>query len=1216
MQHAGLKKIALINSYQRKKLFTEYEVDKPVQITSGNGGGKTSLLKLIPFFYGATGVQILGRSNVTRSFVDWYLPFSNSYLIYEFVTARGQLAHVICFRNLSTKTGIVYQFVKGPFDQSIFINADGEAVSSKDLATSLDLAGAEYERRITSVQEYRGIIQNIHSSSLNSKYHAYSLCSGNRDIKHIEKLTSALIQKDFKIADTKALFLDILEQGDENLDFGVDSDRVKQWCNDYLGLKAFADKKGAFESAIANNHRIRTIIERLHATYASIAAVRVVSAVDLPKLKNEKNVHQQKMDNEIDELLADKRVKASDAEILAESIKRIESEIAFDEERLDEYLDRGIPDYAKRIEQIPELERKLAAQKTQYSELEKVVTDVKGRFEVSKQKLERDFVEYKAKSVSEKLKCKERFVETKEKVSSSYAEKIGAITQRLELAKQTYLDEIGSYKQEIALYNHRLSADEQPADLLVQREALSSKLDSKFTEITECQGAIMVAQTEISTLRHHRSLRLSELEKVTREIKCVKTELETVAQRLDPKSGTLYAYLESVDEGWQSTKLGRVLSDDLLMDTQLNPSLGESTNTLFGLSIDTSHLPNNMSSNASDVERHATLLDTLDELTDKEAELGSALLKNQAQYKQAEINVAGLKSNLTTLQADSDLLKQSIQDKNIEIERFKQALTEELQLSLSVSHEASKLCESRFVELSSKLDNEIELLNRDRLSEMSANETKLEMELDAIEQSLRESEERFNKTLARLEMELEQRLSDKGVNRDLYNRYLSEIEELGALISKLKSVVSEVQAYQAWLAAYEKADPRRKEQRQQKLSEHNQLVAQLQKIDGSIKQIRADGKLALNRLTQKIKDLESVRARCDTAIVTLEDLDIDGSLDGAADSVPEEDIKTVLSEIEVRVPELRSLLKARKQDIQQMEKITLSLGNGELYNFWQETTRDAAGESGYCTDSQRMEVLEKILNDILPQVTQITIESAVNTGRMLVDFKDRLLSFDKTMKQLGRSVSQHVREINTFDVVDSIDISVESTLSKLQGWQDILNFSEIYEEWDRSGALSLPSMEFYKALNLLSYHISSERVKTTTELFDIKFDVVENGNRKVARTDNDINNLASNGTNLIIQTLLYLTLLTRQIGANRIEVTYPIDEIGTLSAENQSKIISMLSANNFKVIAALPDCNSQTAHLFSNLYHINPDKNITNKPRMSRLAMAKSQAQLSAEGQA
>ena len=73
----GLKRIVLINSYIKSENNTnnvfEFDFNTHSQVNGANGSGKTSLLKLIPFFYGSDPGKITSLSNVKKSFSGYYL---------------------------------------------------------------------------------------------------------------------------------------------------------------------------------------------------------------------------------------------------------------------------------------------------------------------------------------------------------------------------------------------------------------------------------------------------------------------------------------------------------------------------------------------------------------------------------------------------------------------------------------------------------------------------------------------------------------------------------------------------------------------------------------------------------------------------------------------------------------------------------------------------------------------------------------------------------------------------------------------------------------------------------------------------------------------------------------------------------------------------------------------------------------------------------------
>ncbi len=1210
MMRAGLRKVIAINSYQKKKMFSEYDFDSPTQLTGDNGAGKTSLLRLIPFFYGATGTQIVRKSNVNKPFAEWYLPHSNSYLVFEYITARGQVAHVICFRNLNTKGGIVYLFVKGVFEQSVLIKQDHEekpyAIACTKLAAELTTRGLDYESRITSVKEYREIIQNINAVNRNNKFHSYSLCSGRNDVRHIEKITAALIQGEFNMVDTKALFLDILEQSDSTLEFGVDAKKIEQWCDDYNGLTSFLGKKDAFTEAIANNKQIAYLTSRLANALLVIRGESDKLTESLSKVHRELADYIETSDKKLEDVNVLKLDQENSRNLLQNAIRSLDSEIEAHYQKLLNYEENGYPELSVKLKQLPDIEDKLAHQRKSYAELEIKVTDAKDKRDRDLQNLDSKFNAEKSKLTEQKLKAQQEANDRKTQVNDTFQQQLNELNKSHNNFTKNTGTVLIERKADLATQEQRLKHPDIDALLIEQREHLESEKDKLQDQANELNQAVNSANKDEGHLHKERETLLSNLEASCRKKRNAEEKLKLVNARLDPESGTLFSFLETHKVGWQSSPLGRVLTDGLLMDTSLAPSITEDSGSLFDLSIDTSNLPDCTVTNQADVEEQASLMDLIDKLEDGEVELNKQIKKIDATIKDSNIKLAQLRSELRNTEHNLAQTKSNLENKKIEIARTKETLVEQVRSSIKSIKQNIALIETeisvgeqRFEEAESKLKN-------DRLTQIATIETALEISTDAINNMLHKNHQKLGENKERIKMEYEQRLSEQGISREIYLRYKEDIELLENEVKNLKAKTQDIKEYETWLSIYNIDDPKRRKSRNDKQNELESVNQNIRSFETKLKELRSEIHRTKQQFKESINTLEARKKRADSAVYRLsnyeafeiqEEMDESFSYSG--------DLNSILSEVESKLPELEMLTKQRKKDIQQMETITLGLGDGELYRFWNETSRNTISEDIVASDSKRIDILENIMNDIIPQVTSITIDSAVNMGRMLVDFKDRLLGFDRDIKKLGRNVSEQVKANNTFSVVGSIDINVESSLSKLQGWQDIINFSDIYEEWDRTGAAELPTKEFYNALDTLTYHISADKVKKPTELFDIKFEVIENNQRKTAKTDKDMRDLASNGTNLLIQSMLYLALLTQQRGASQLSITYPTDEIGKLTAENQAKLLKMMDAHYFNVVAAQPDGNNRTANLFKNLYHLTPDKNIFNRPKVSKLALAK-----------
>ncbi len=1208
--YAGLTKVIAINSYQKNKMFSEYYFDSPTQITGGNGEGKTSLLRLIPFFYGATGTQIVRKSNVNKPFVEWYLPHSNSYIVFEYITARGQVAHVICYRNLSTKGGIVYLFVKGQFEQSVIIKQDSEekpyAIACTKLAAELAVNGLDYESRITSVKEYREIIQNINAGTLNNQFLSYSLCSGRHDVRHIEKITAALIQGEFNMADTKALFLDILEQGNSTLEFGVDANRIEQWCDDYSGLTAFLDKKDAFIEAIANNQQIAYLTTQL----ANALTIIREASENLDESRKKADLmradfleNSDRKIGEINEKKLDKEVRQN---ALQRSITSIESEIDVHHSKLITYENNGYPELSVKLKQLPEMEDKVTHQRQSYADLEIKFNDAKAKHEKDKQSLVSKFNKEKSDLIEQKLDAEKEFKVKKDKIDAVYQPQLKELTESHTSFTTDKSSTLMKRKADLATQKQRLKNPDIDELLIEQREQLELEKDRLQEEVDTLKHTTLVIEKEGGNLQTKREKLLESLEDTRRNKRDAEARFKVVSNRLDPDSGTLFSFLEANRQGWQSSPLGRILTDELLMDTTLTPSMTEDSGSMYDLYIDTSNLVDCSVTNKADLEEQANLMDLIDELDDAEIDFNKKISKNNSAVKQSGLELSRLRNELRNAEGDLAQTKVNLNNKKIEIARAKEGLIEKINISIKSIEKAISQIE-REVSLALERFKEAKLeLNNDRLTQIGNIESSLALTIGAIDELLAKSTLTLGENKQRIKTEYEQRLSEQGISGEIYQRYKEEIEFLDNEINNLKVKFHKIKEYETWIAIYEVDDPKRRDDRNTKVNELETVHQEIKSLETKLKELRVEANRTKKEFDEKLSILKNHKQRADSAIsrltnyvmfegeeVSQEALDYNG------------DLNSLLSDVESKLPELERLTKQRKKDIQQMETITLNLGDGELYRFWNESSRNTITEDIVASDSKRIDILEIIMNDIIPQVTRITIESAVNMGRMLVDFKHRLLGFDRDIKKLGRNISEQVKVNNTFSVVGSIDINVESTLSKLQGWEDIINFSQIYEEWDKTGSAELPTKEFYNALDTLTYHISAEKVKKPTELFDIKFEVIENNLRKTAKTDKDMRDLASNGTNLLIQSMLYLALLTQQRGASRLSITYPTDEIGKLTAENQAKLLKMMGSHNFNVIAAQPDGNNRTANLFKYLYHLTPYKNIFNKPKVSKLALAK-----------
>ena len=112
-----LLRVALLNSYLEGQSHL-IEVGNNTILTGRNSAGKTTLMGAIVPFFGTKLSSISKKSEVHKSFVDFYLPCANSYIVYEYL--REGKKKCVFVRNNS---GIqVFNFIDSSGVDSIKVN--------------------------------------------------------------------------------------------------------------------------------------------------------------------------------------------------------------------------------------------------------------------------------------------------------------------------------------------------------------------------------------------------------------------------------------------------------------------------------------------------------------------------------------------------------------------------------------------------------------------------------------------------------------------------------------------------------------------------------------------------------------------------------------------------------------------------------------------------------------------------------------------------------------------------------------------------------------------------------------------------------------------------------------------------------------------------------------------------------------------------------------
>jgi len=134
----------------------EVDTEKNLYIWGDNGSGKTSILRLILFFYNPNA-RYLGLKNTQKSFQEFYLPEENSYLLYEVHQAK-QSFHIWVFQNQGK---IQFRFIANDIDKLFYQSETGINYSQEEVLKTWEERNIKVSEIIESPTQYRRVLYGL-----------------------------------------------------------------------------------------------------------------------------------------------------------------------------------------------------------------------------------------------------------------------------------------------------------------------------------------------------------------------------------------------------------------------------------------------------------------------------------------------------------------------------------------------------------------------------------------------------------------------------------------------------------------------------------------------------------------------------------------------------------------------------------------------------------------------------------------------------------------------------------------------------------------------------------------------------------------------------------------------------------------------------------------------------------------------------------------------
>lgn len=200
----SLRKLIVIDSYAASRI-REVRLNGHVHVSGRNGRGKTTLIRLIPLFYGEQPSRIVrSAGSVVRSLREFMFNRSTSYVAFEYENHDGIKLAILHYGSDNSPQ---YHLADGPYAKDIFVE-NGQLIEGRHLNARLRTLGRNPSGAL-GVLQYRAVIQGT-TARLTAPEHRplvrrFALVATRSRLAGIERISSGMFSKDITFVALKRM---------------------------------------------------------------------------------------------------------------------------------------------------------------------------------------------------------------------------------------------------------------------------------------------------------------------------------------------------------------------------------------------------------------------------------------------------------------------------------------------------------------------------------------------------------------------------------------------------------------------------------------------------------------------------------------------------------------------------------------------------------------------------------------------------------------------------------------------------------------------------------------------------------------------------------------------------------------------------------------------------------------------------------------------------
>lgn len=722
-------------------------------------------------------------------------------------------------------------------------------------------------------------------------------------------------------------------------------------------------------------------------------------------------------------------------------------------------------------------------------------------------------------------------------------------------------------------------------DVLQQAQDKEQAVNEQRDYVQQLEKKLQKQQQQQNKLSQELNQTEQAIEKQKQRVNFLQKDQQRLELLYAPPADSLLAFLRQEYPQWQHD-IAKVINEELLLNTQLNPQLVESNNSFYGLSLDLSTILPLASANNQQAQ-HA-----LEAMSQQLADAQTPLKQNEQQLKQLakekeqnEKHLRQQEAELGTHKKKLEVVKQELAQAKQQVQLSQQQQKQQAQVQLTQVEAQKQQLEQQLKDVDEQLKQQQLELKSHHNHQAQQLKQQQQHALDALAQQRNDLKKKLVEKCQELRQQRDKLLASHGVNMEVSQQLEQGIEHINKQLNAIKDLLPMILAWKIWLKqqwpqhmVYQQQikDYQQQIQQQQHDLAHYQQQAQQQLAILSTQ--LSETKAQSEKLAEQMSALNSQMPKLFSLYMWSAQLPVYDAIWTA---------ETLLQRARKQFKQLADYKDNLTKLIKDIRKPFYEYPNHAPYQYldiqaYQEEERDW------------LDILALWYSEIHQQTLSLLVSEASSIINVVVDFKHKLENFHLKIQQFNRELQQSFDNSLHFDSFNQLEVKVISVIKELDYWQAIDELSKTNQTWGFSSTQQLPPNTFVETLKQLLNHweIKAGIQADLKQLIKIEGSVVENQQKRVFKKAADLETISSNGLSYLILCNIFVAFINRIRKNKNIAIVWALDELKDLDSANVSRLLELLKQENISLACAFPDPDNETLVQFTHCFSVEPDRRL------------------------